>query len=101
MLNFRAVTCLTFPGCWLVEEYTFVINQFHVLVTPATPHIFVFTLKREQRALVVVERRRLPFSAVVTTDTPRDLYRISKLSGMDIGMAAFTCGRLRAEIDVG
>lgn len=48
----------------------------------------------------MIESRRFPLRAVVTADASRDLSRISKLAGVDIGMAAFTCGWQRAEIDI-
>lgn len=61
----------------------------------------MFALKGKCSALVMIESRRFPLRAVVTADASRDLSRISKLAGVDIGMAAFTCGWQRAEIDIG
>ena len=89
-----------FLGSRFVEEDSLAGNRSCQLVAARAAYVAVLTLERERCPLIMVEKRRLPFHAVVAIRAVRDLV-LRKLLAMDVLVALFTLGRRRLEIYVG
>lgn len=89
-----------FLGRRFVEEDGLAGNRSRQLVAALAAYVTVLTLQREGSPLIVVEKRGLPFRAVVAIAAAGDLV-LCKLLAMDIFMTLFTLSWRCFEVYVG
>ncbi len=95
----RAVAGRTVPGSRLVEENRPGADKPCQLVALGAAYVLVRTTQRKLRSLLVVEKRRLPFHAVVALGTTGYI-ALGELFPVNILMAVLALGRRRFEVHV-
>lgn len=81
-----------------VKQYRFAADHLNVLVTGFAAHILMRSLQRKSGTALMVEKRGLPFKAVVAVGAGRNFASVGKLRAVDVLMAFFALGRRRFEV---
>ncbi len=86
-------------GRRLVENHCLRSNYSRELMTLGAPHILVRTPQREFRALLMIEKRRLPLHAVMTLRAAR-YFCLGELFSVNVFMAVLALCRRPLEIHI-
>ena len=98
-LHRRAVASGAFLGRGLVEQHLLAVNQAGELVALVATGFLVGALKGEGGPLVMIEKGRPPFRAVMTANATGNTV-LGKLLPMDIPMTLLALGRGSLKIHV-